>query len=277
MITNVAPVHLEFFPDLEAIAEAKAEVLVALGEGGHFLYNADDPEVRRIARRCSFASTSFGLHQPADFRAAEGRFTSTAEMKFELQTPEEAFQVSVPFSGKHFLYNIAAAAAAAHVWGVSPPEIKEGLNRLRALPRRGQTITLEEITIWDESYNSNPSAMECLLDTLLQIEGYQRKILVLGDMLELGETSPRLHYQLGPSISRVNPGLLVTVGDYSRQMQLGAIESGLAEARCAHFEKAIAAARFLQDIVRAGDLVVVKGSRAIQMDQVVEVLQEVRT
>jgi UDP-N-acetylmuramoyl-tripeptide--D-alanyl-D-alanine ligase len=276
MITNVAPVHLEFFSDLDSIAEAKAEILEALGEGGEFFYNADDPKVRAIARRHRGTVLSFGFDESAQVRVANDQFSSLSEMRFEIQTPDALLAAVVPFVGKHLLYDIVAAVAVASYYGLSSEEIEAGLTQLRSLPMRGETITLGEITIRDESYNSNPTAVECLLDTLFQVKGYKRTILVLGDMLELGRESPALHYRVGQSVSRLKPERLITVGDESKMIQLGATDNGLEEARCVHFEKATQAAEFLQDLLQAGDLVVVKGSRGIRMDQLVEALREVK-
>jgi UDP-N-acetylmuramoyl-tripeptide--D-alanyl-D-alanine ligase len=276
MITNVAHVHLEFFPDLDSIAEAKAEIVEELGQSGTFFYNTDDPKVRAIALRHSGEAVSFGFGESADVRVLRARFSSLSEMQFEIQTPADRLRAVVPFAGRPLLYDIVAAVAVAGYYGLSSEAMETGLTQLRSLPMRGQTITVGEITIRDESYNSNPMAVKCLLDTLRQVQGFKRRILVLGDMLELGKESPTLHYEVGQSVSGLKPERLITVGDESRQIRSGAIDSGLEETHCLHFENATLAAEFLQGLLRAGDLLVVKGSRGMRMDQIVEAFKGVK-
>ena len=178
-------------------------------------------------------------------------------MDLEIKTPDRYFRATVPFAGKHHVYNIAAAVAAATVYGLDWREIDSGLSLLRTLPRRGQVLNIESVTIWDESYNSNPTAAEFLLDTIASFGGgFNRTILTLGDMLELGAETAKLHFELGTKVPEVDPDWLVTVGELSKQIQAGAIHAGFRPASCVHFETTEMAAEFVQEELRPGDLLI---------------------
>jgi len=276
VITNVAPVHLEFFESVDEIAKAKAEVLETLNEDGVFFANTDDPRVYEMARGCKAETVSFGFNESADFKVTYFAFQSPSEMDFEIRTPDQYFRGSVPFVGKHLLYNIAAAVAVATRNGLSWKEIDAGLNLLHTLPKRGQLLHFGNITVWDESYNSNPVAAGYLLDAILEMKGFERVFLTLGDMLELGKDSSSLHYELGQRVSQLSPTFLLTVGDDSKRIQAGAIESGTPTSSCIHFQTADQAAEFLQKNLRSGDLLVLKGSRGVQLERVVETLRRAR-
>jgi UDP-N-acetylmuramoyl-tripeptide--D-alanyl-D-alanine ligase len=276
VITNVAPVHLEFFNSVDHIARAKEEVLECLPEGGTFYLNRDDTRVVQMAERYTLETVSFGFNENADFKITYFSLLSPSEMEFEIKTPDRYFRVSVPFAGKHHLYNIAAAVAVATLNGLTWQEIDAGLSLLRTLPKRGQLLNIADVTIWDESYNSNPAAADCLLDTVAELPRFKRIILTLGDMLELGEDSLELHYRLGQKVPTLRPDWLLTVGGFSEKIRAGAIDAGMQSERCFHFEKADLAAQFLQKNLRSGDLLILKGSRGIQLDQIIDTLRRAR-
>lgn len=276
VITNIAPVHLEFFESVDQIARAKEEILEILPQEGTFYANLDDSRVSRMAERYSFRTVTFGFNEAADFRITYSRVLSPSEMEFEIRTPDRYFRATVPFAGRHHLYNIAAAVAVATVSGLNWRQIDSGLSLIHTLPKRGQLLKLNGLTIWDESYNSNPVAAEWLLDTLGELSGFDRIILILGDMLELGEASLRMHYELGNKVPKLDIDCLLTVGKHSEQIRAGAIDAGIASIRCIHFHDADLAAAFLQENLRPGDLLILKGSRGIQLDKIIDVLRRAR-
>jgi UDP-N-acetylmuramoyl-tripeptide--D-alanyl-D-alanine ligase len=276
LITNVAPVHLEFFNSVEDIARAKEEVLDTLQAGSTFFFNMDDPRVYEIASRYAGSKASYGFAAEADFRITYYQFHSYQEMEFEIKTPERYFRASVPFVGKHHLHNIAGAVALAVAHDLSWQEITAGLGLLRILPNRGQIANTGEIAIWDESYNSNPRAAEHLLATVESLAWNGRIILVLGDMLELGETSPELHRELGEKASGLNPAWLITVGEHARETANGAASAGTPAARLQHFAEAEKVAEFLEEILQPNDLLVVKGSRGVHLDRVIRAVRRAK-
>ncbi|MGH9341437.1 MAG: UDP-N-acetylmuramoyl-tripeptide--D-alanyl-D-alanine ligase [Acidobacteriota bacterium] len=272
ILTNVAEVHLEFFPDLGAIAEAKGEIIENLPPQGTLFYNADDPRVTRLAARHSGKKVSFGLENEAGVRIRSYDFTTPGEMQFEaaVVSPQWGFHARVPFAGKHFLYNVAAAVAVAVAFGVSREEVLQGLAQLKPLAMRGRFLQLSnEATVWDDSYNSNPQALRTVLDTVGRLNGFRRKILALGEMIELGPAAAELHRQAGRQISRTGACLLVTVGRNALHIAQGAQEQGFPSYNIKHFDDSEQAADFLSSRIGAGDFILVKGSRGTRMDRVV--------
>jgi UDP-N-acetylmuramoyl-tripeptide--D-alanyl-D-alanine ligase len=276
VITNVAPVHLEFFPDLDAIAAAKAEVLDSLGSGGRLVYNFDDRRVCAIAKRHVGPGTSFGIEKPADVRVLKFEIRSPQEMRFEIDACGHRISAKVPIAGRYFLYNISAAIAVALTEGIAIDGIEEAAGRLQPMPMRGKLREIDGITIWDDSYNSSPEAVAGLLETLQLIPSHQRTILVLGDMLELGPQSPSYHHRVGEKVAKSACDLLVTVGSESRQIHDGALEQGFPEQNARHYGETAAAISFLVEHLESGDLLIVKGSRGMKLDQLVAAIKGVK-
>ncbi len=273
-VTNVAAVHLEFFSSVDEIAEAKGEILEGLAPGGHFVYNADDARVCRLAERHSGPVLSFALDGPADVRATAVRVDSPRRMRFVLELPDGRLEAQVPFAGRHFLYDVAGAAAIGLACGLAADDLQRGLGRLEADAMRGAVRELERedglLTVWDDSYNSNPEALRAVLETLGRIEGYRRKVLVLGEMLELGPDSARLHNEAGRKAAACGAGLLVAVGGQARELARGAVQAGMPPERVLWFEDSAQAADAVAVEAAGGDLVLCKGSRGVRVERVVE-------
>ncbi len=275
VITNVAPVHLEFFEDLQGIAAAKGEILDHLAPEGVFVFNADDPLVCKLAARAPGRTVSFGTSGTADIRVSELHVESLHSMRFTLALESRPAAVEVAFSGRHFLYNLAAAATVASVCQLSPSQIEAGLQQLRVGQMRGQVLKVPvpgepDVTIWDDSYNSNPEAVRSVLETTASVRGYRRKILVLGEMRELGAESAELHRQIGLDVAATSPDLLVAVGAEARPLVEGAREGGMGPHQIRYYENSDQAGEALAEEVSGGDLVVCKGSRGVRIERVVQ-------
>ncbi len=278
LLTNVAAVHLEFFSDLEAIASAKGEILEGLPQEGKFFFNADDSWLSGLASHFSGQNISFGLENEADIRVSDYRLEGLREMNFAIDARGECFTAAVPFVGKHFLYNIAAAVAVAVSFGLTREEICEGIPKLEVPSMRGQVHQVggeegDPITLWDDSYNSNPQGLQMVLETVGQLSGFSRKILALGQMLELGSSSPELHRQAGQQVAQCKADLLVTVGKDGLYIGQGAKEKGFPPEKISHFEDAQEAAEFLLKELGPGEFLLVKGSRGTRMDRIVREIE----
>jgi UDP-N-acetylmuramoyl-tripeptide--D-alanyl-D-alanine ligase len=275
LITNVAPVHTEFFTSILEVAEAKGEILDYLDPAGTYFYNADDLLVAGLRDQFSGRHVSFGLGADADYQVTEFQFKSLQDMAFSIEGPGCLIKGSVPFVGKHFLYNIAAATAVALESNLEPQAVQSALNSLRPLPQRGQILECAGITIWDDTYNSNPEAVNSLLETLLLVKGYRRKILVLGDMLELGHESAHYHRQVGRKAANSRLDYIFTVGPEARNTGDEAGNTGFPQAHIDHFDDNPGAAKFLKQFLQSGDLVLIKGSRGVRMEVIAETLRGV--
>jgi len=279
VLTNVASVHAEFFADLDEIASAKGEILEGLSPEGRFFFNADDPRLCSLASNYSGETTSFSLDQPSDVRISNCRFKDLDEMSFDIELAEEHLGATAFFVGRHFLYNIAAAVAVATSFGVPHEEIVEGISRLKVPSMRGQILRFsrgneDPITVWDDSYNSSPLALNTVLETVRELPGFRRKILALGEMLELGPQAPELHRQAGHSVARCSVDVLVTVGEGGNYIGQGAQEKGFPQKMIAHFGSSQEAAEFLIEQLAPGEFLLVKGSRGVGMDRVIRLFEE---
>lgn len=271
VFTVVRPVHLEFFGSLAAIADAKAELLTGLAPDGLVVANADDPEVARIARRHGQARTVwYGVESANAEVCATGVAPApggAVGSRFRLEAGGESVDVALPLHGLYNVGNCLAAAACAWAVGVPLGEIAVAVAGARPAAMRGVVHRLlDGITLIDDSYNSNPDAVARALEGAAPLAA-QRRVAVLGDMLELGPEAPRFHREAGERAARAGFALVAGVGELARELAEGARGAG-AEARW--FPDAAAAAEWLESEAREGDLVLVKGSRGVGLEKVVE-------
>jgi UDP-N-acetylmuramoyl-tripeptide--D-alanyl-D-alanine ligase len=274
VITLVAPVHLEFFDSVDAIAAAKAEILEGLVPDGAAVLNGDDARVKRIGeahRARGGRVVWFGRDRAYDVSAENWKGTVHG-MRFTLRIGGEAADVALPLPGPHFLSNFLAAAAVAHESGIGIDTIAAAATTLKAASHRGEVLSLGQgITVLDDCYNSNPTAVEAAV-TALGMAARGRRVAFLGDMLELGPTGPELHRQTGEKVGgRLD--LVAAVGALAPEFLEGARRAGLAPSALVAFPDSAAAAAAAPDLVRPGDAVLVKGSRGVRMETIVEALR----
>jgi len=272
VITRVGPVHLEFFASVDAIAEAKAEVLDGLREGGVAVLNGDDPRLRRVGEARKRRVVWFGRDRRHEVSAESWRGTAFG-MRFDLRVGGRTVDVALPLPGPHFVSNFLAAAAVAHVLGIAPEAMADAATRMTAPRHRGEVRRLREgVTLLDDCYNSSPDALEAAVVALGMASG-RRRVAVLGDMLELGPAGPALHRERGAALAgRVD--LVVGVGALAKELLEGARAGGLPAGRLRHFDDSAAAASAIGAIVEPGDAVLVKGSRGVRLEAVVDALGE---
>jgi UDP-N-acetylmuramoyl-tripeptide--D-alanyl-D-alanine ligase len=269
VITNVGPAHLEFFPSVDAIAAAKAEVLEGLRPGGLAVLNGDDARLRRVGERVRQRVVWFGRDRRHDV-AAENWQGTPFGMRFDLRLEGRKVDVALPLAGPHFVMDFLAAAAVAHALGVSVEAIATAATTLRAVRHRGDVRRLEQgLTLIDDCYNSSPDALDAAL-VALSLAGPRRRVAILGDMLELGPRGPELHRAAGERAAR-SADLLVAVGSLAPGFLEGARRGGLPESALVSFESA-AAAEAVVPLLAPGDAVLVKGSRGVHLESVVEAI-----
>ncbi len=269
VVTTVAPVHLEFFASLKEIARAKYEIIETLHPGGVAVLNADDDYVCQFGRDFKGKVFTFGIHRSADVSAQKIRLNGAEGSAFELVAGSVREQVSFPLVGEHNIYNALAAAAAAMEYGVEPSQAARALSAIRPADKRGQIVEIGGATIINDSYNSNPRALEAMIDTLASMKA-ERRILVAGEMLELGPTGEELHRECGRHAAEKKIDLVIGVRGMAK---------GLAEAACgagvqAQFvETPEQAGEWLVQNVRPGDAVLLKASRGVKLERALEMLQ----
>jgi len=269
----VAPAHLQYFPSVDAIAEAKAEILEGLKPGGAFVANADDARVERIAARAPGRVIRFGVSAAgADVRARD-LAPEAGATRFRLETPSGSAPVRLPLPGAHQVANFLAASAIAFALGLGAEESAAAAADLKPAAHRGEWRRhASGARLYDDAYNANPSSMRAALETLAAT-GASRRIAVLGDMLELGADEEEWHRGIG----RLVPGRadrLVAVGERARWIADGAVEAGMAPGMIEHADDAAAAARLLAGSLEPGDVALFKASRGIGLDRAVAALAE---
>ncbi len=270
VITNVGPAHIQFFPSIEAIARAKGELLDALGPADMAVLNADDPLVMSQSSRMRGKVVTFGLGPQADFRAHE---VETLPGRGVMFRTEAGTLVELPLPGRHMVYNALAAIAVGRAFSVPEPDIAEALAGCRPQPMRMEMIHVDGLQILNDAYNANPVSMRAALETLLEVKGPTRRIAVLGDMLELGDTALESHRQIGRLVAGLGIDLLFTVGHLARCIADEAIAAGMAGHKVAHFEDKKTLADVLTGAAATGDLILVKGSRLMGLEAIVEAMR----
>jgi UDP-N-acetylmuramoyl-tripeptide--D-alanyl-D-alanine ligase len=263
VITNIGDTHLEFMKDRHGVAQEKAELLQALPDKGAAVLNADDPLVMAIgATYAPSRRVTFGLEQEAEVSATNIEDAGLAGSRFRLMGE---YDVTLPVPGRHNIANCLAACAGAYAMGMWPGDMPEAIARLRPLPMRLRVVRLGDTTVIEDCYNANPQSVGAALEVLERCSVVDRRIAFLGDMLELGDSAQAQHEQLGRKIGTL-VSRLVLVGPLGEHTAKGASAVGLAQIR--RFETAAQAREALFDIVRPGDTILVKGSRAMAMELV---------
>jgi len=274
VITNVAPVHLEFFDSIEDIAQAKAELAGGLPQSGILIYNADDHRVRHIAGRFPGRKISFGLSAGAQIRAESIRTGELQETRFAIKYSGEAREAMIPLAGRHNVLNALPAFALGLHFGMEPDQILEGFRFLRQTHMRGQIICFREgFKVIDDSYNSNPRALTQMVQTVAAVQSCSRRVMVAGEMLELGRDSEALHYRCGEEAAHAGIDVVVGVRGAAREIVRGAREAGIEETQVHFFTEIDPATDFVSRLVKPGDLVLIKGSRGVHLDKMVRVIR----
>jgi UDP-N-acetylmuramoyl-tripeptide--D-alanyl-D-alanine ligase len=270
--TNVAEVHIEFFGSVAAIADAKAEVLEGATADTLLVANADDSLVMDRARRFAGRTVTFSTTGEATVSAANIEDAGLAGIRALVRTPVGARRLELPLAGRANLENALAAIAVALEFGVPIDEVAERARTLRPAAHRGDVLRLARgITVVDDAYNANPRAVRGALAILAGETGFARRVAVLGEMLELGSRSQALHEAVGGVAAGSGLSWLLTVGgEPARALGRAAVAAGMSPAAVWHADTSAEAAAVAVAAVRPGDLVLVKGSRGIGTERVVE-------
>lgn len=277
VVLNVAPVHLENFDSIDGIAAAKAEIVHGMIEGGTAILNVDDPRVRQmaeIARTKNGKVVFFGRGEDAHVRAIDVTPHGLLGTDFTLVTPKGTIPVHLPLPGEHFVHNALAAAAVAVECGGYLDSIAVALEQGKPAPHRGEVLHFEAgFTVVDDSYNSNPQALQGMIKLLAAVPDARRTVLVAGEMLELGPDGAQMHAECGKFAAEHRVGLLVGVRGLAEHFLTGAYTAGLPHSQTYFAPDATQAGEWLAQAVRPGDVVLVKGSRGVRTELVIETLK----
>jgi UDP-N-acetylmuramoyl-tripeptide--D-alanyl-D-alanine ligase len=284
VVTNVAPVHLESFDSLAGIARAKYELIEALPSGGVAVFNADDEYVSQFGRDFKGKAIFFGLKPIADVRAENIAMVGTEGTRFDLISRDVRQSVQSPLLGRHNVYNVLAAAAVALEHGITPSEIAAAMPSLEPADKRGQVLQVGNVTVLYDCYNSSPKALMAAVDTLAAMSG-ARRIVVAGEMLELGAGGEELHRECGRYVAGIAAGNAAG-GEARNKLDFLLGVRGLAEPMVEAAEEAGMKAEFvatpdeagewLARETREGDVVLLKASRGVKLEKALEKWKEKR-
>ncbi len=282
VFTNVAPVHLEFFDSLDAIARAKYELVEETDPKGTLVLNSDDERVSKFAEGFAGRVVTYGvvrdgevtnrLKSKADVRAENLRAGRDGGTEFDLVIQRKCATISLQLPGEHNVRNALAAAAVAQAFDLPTDRTAAALGGFQAFAQRSEVLRLDNgVTLINDSYNSNPQALEEMLKVLGSWPTEGRRILVAGEMLELGTTAPELHRELGAKAVRWGQvDWLLGVGNHAKSFLEGARQEGMDGDRMKFFETAEEAGEFAAALVKAGDTVLMKGSRGVRLEKALE-------
>jgi UDP-N-acetylmuramoyl-tripeptide--D-alanyl-D-alanine ligase len=268
VITNIGPAHLQFLGSTDTVARAKGELLQGMRPGGTAVLNADDRYFGTLRALFPGRVVSFGTGEQADVRATgiEQRQDGT---EMTIRAAGGTTRVRLRTIGLHNVSNALAAAAAASVLGVPPDMVRSGLEEFRPVAMRSELRDVRGMRVLADCYNANPASVRAALEALSALGG-GRTVAVLGDMLELGDAAAEAHREAGRTTADLGIGALIAVGPLGRHVAEGARSAGMAADRVREAGTPSQAAVLLRGIARAGDTVLIKGSRGMKMETVLE-------
>ena len=266
IVTSVFASHLEMLGSVEGVAREKASLIEGLPRGGFAILNADNPHVADMARLTQARVVRVSVEGPGDLVATEVKFNCLGTT-FLL---DGRIRVTIPRLGTHNVTNTLCALAAARELGVTLEDAVQGLHGLPPTDRRFEPRKCGPVVVYDDSYNMNPGSAKAALQAFHGLAGTGRKVVVFGDMLELGELSDALHYEVGRELGALGFDHLVATGQRARVMAEGAMAAGMPAARVTTTLDRDAATEVLLGILGDGDRVLVKASRRMELDRLVE-------
>jgi len=269
VVTNVAPVHLEFFDSLASIARAKYELIASLPPGGTAILNADDEYVSQFGRDFTGKVVTYGIRKPADVRAENVEPRGLLGSSFDVVANGRRARASVALVGEHNVLNSLAATAVALERGLPLETAVESLSTLAASEKRGEILKLGGATIINDCYNSNPKALKSMIDALVSVPA-GRHVVVAGEMLELGPAGESLHHECGRFMALKGVKRLIGVRGLAEAMVRAAAAEGVDAVFVATPEEA---GERIASELRPGDAVLMKASRGVRLERALEILK----
>ena len=275
VITNVGEAHIGLLGSKDNIFKAKTELLQSLDKEGIAILNRDDPYFFKMSKIVKDKKLyTFGIENKSDIMACNVRMESDKGMRFTLEVQNgKSREIYFPLLGRHNIYNALAAAAAAFALGIELDLIEKGLSSFKPLDLHMQFSNFYNgIKIINDSYNASPLSVKSALETLSEVAQKNRKIAILGDMLELGEKADFYHREIGKEVAKLSIDTLITVGQGGKIIAQSSKEEGMAEERIFSFEKNEKKnlSKKLLSLTKPGDFILLKGSREMKMEDILE-------
>jgi len=261
VITNIGEAHIEYLGSREGILQAKTEMLEYMKPDGKIIVNGDDDMLIKLKQSRSDVIT-YGLGEHCDFRAADIIDKGLAGMEFTVIAPGVSRRVFVPVPGAHMVYNALAAVCVGRCFGLAMSDISDGISAYRPIKGRMDIRIGKRLTVVDDTYNANPQSMRAAIDAVSIASG--RRVLILGNMFELGENQVQYHRELGEYAAKSGAGLIIGIGENGSDIKAGADASG---GTALSFETQDELLVRLPELLKAGDTILVKGSRGMHLEK----------
>lgn len=278
VITNVGMAHLEGVGDLEGVARAKAELIEKISPKGKLVLNGDDELLMKTAAAFSKEISTFGIKENNDVRACNIRDLGRKGVSFDIRFRDNTWPVKLKVPGLQNLFNALAAASAGLCLHEPPEHIVEGLSLFSGLKGRFMVEQLPRgVTLVDDTYNANPMSLKASLDSAAALVGDGSNMIVgLGEMMELGNVTATAHKEAGRWVAQLDARLFLAMGEHSREMIEGAVDAGMPERQTKLVKTCDEMAKIINEEMRGGNLVLLKGSRKMELGKVVESLKRAR-
>ena len=271
LLTNIGSSHIELLGSVQAVADAKGELVRALPTTGAAFLNGDDAYSDSIAATSAAPVVLYGLSKRCAVRAENVELDAESRPSFDLISSSDPIRIDLPLPGRHNVYNALAAAAVGLRVGIGVQSIAKGLASATLTAMRMQVIdSASGVTVVNDAYNANPVSMRAAIDTLASMQSQGRRIAVLGDMAELGSLTELAHFRIGEQVARLPIDELVTVGPRARRIAEGALAAGMSVEAVRSLEDVAVAVDVLARLVERGDVVLVKASRVMGLEVVVD-------
>lgn len=279
VITNIGEAHIGLLGSKDNIFKAKSELLQSLDKDGKAIINRDDPYFFKMLEIVKDKKVyTFGIENRSDIMARNIRMVSDKGIRFTLEVQnDKSREIYFPLLGRYNIYNALAAVAVAFALGIELDLIERGLSSFKPLDLHMQLSNFyNDIKILNDSYNASPLSVKSALETLAEVAQNNRKIAILGDMLELGERTDFYHREIGKEVAKLSIDILITVGQGGKIIAQSSKEEGMAEERVFSFEKneKINLAKKLLNLIKPGNFVLLKGSREMKMEDILEFWQK---
>lgn len=271
IITNIGLSHIEKLGSRQDILRAKLELIEGLQPDGVLILNGDDVMLNGVKDLLEVRTVSYGLEEDVDYQAYNIRSKGEKGTDFNIKLDGNEYNVHVPAPGVHNVYNALAALAAGHELGVPADLLISGIAGYTPGSMRLNILKSNGLTVINDAYNASPQSVKAAIDVLNEIEA-ERRIAVLGDMLELGSWSTVAHKETGAYVAGSRTDMIITVGQAAAHIAEGAVEAGFPGSGIVVLANNSEAIRYLQDIIREGDAILVKGSRGMMMEEIVNSL-----
>lgn len=267
VITNIGASHLEKLKSLEGVFHEKMNLTAGLQENGLLVVNADDPYLAKVRSTKRYKVTTFGIRRGI-LKPENLQFDENACASFRIGRIE--YRLNVP--GIHNVYNALAAIAVGEAMRIPKAEIAKALAGFAATGMRMEIRNANGFRVVSDCYNANPSSTRMALQTIGNLSSVNHRVAILGDMLELGSNSKNLHFEIGQMVPECNFDLLLTIGECSKEIQCGALKNGMRKECALHFENLQELELFISENLGFDDVILVKGSRGMRLEKVVDAL-----